>query len=57
MLGMVLKAPRTPLVAEACADPEPGPGEVRLRVLGWARGCTVQPLAGAATAWVLVARP
>ena len=29
----------------------------RLRVLGWARGCTVQPLAGAATAWVLVARP
>jgi len=32
MLGMVLKSPRTPLVAEACADPEPGPGELRLRV-------------------------
>jgi len=37
MLGMVLKAPRTPLVAEACADPEPGPGELRLRV----RACGV----------------
>jgi propanol-preferring alcohol dehydrogenase len=37
MLGMVLKAPRTPLVAEACEDPEPGPGEVRLRV----RACGV----------------
>jgi propanol-preferring alcohol dehydrogenase len=32
MLGMVLKSPRSPLVAEACVDPEPGPGEVRLRV-------------------------
>jgi propanol-preferring alcohol dehydrogenase len=32
MLGMVLKRPRTPLVAEVCADPEPGPGELRLRV-------------------------
>ena len=32
MLGMVLKTPRTPLVAEACADPTPGPGELRLRV-------------------------
>ena len=32
MLGMVLKSPRTPLVAEACADPKPGPGELRLRV-------------------------
>lgn len=37
MLGMVLKTPRTPLVAEACADPEPGPGELRLRV----RACGV----------------
>lgn len=37
MLGMVLKTPRTPLVAEACDDPEPGPGEVRLRV----RACGV----------------
>lgn len=37
MLRMVLKTPRTPLVAEACADPEPGPGEVRLRV----RACGV----------------
>jgi len=37
MLGMVLKAPRTPLVAEVCADPEPGPGEVRLQV----RACGV----------------
>lgn len=34
---MVLKAPRTPLVAEVCDDPEPGPGEVRLRV----RACGV----------------
>jgi propanol-preferring alcohol dehydrogenase len=32
MLGMVLHAPRTPLVLEARPDPEPGPGEVRLRV-------------------------
>jgi propanol-preferring alcohol dehydrogenase len=37
MLGMVLKAPRTPLVAEARPDPEPGPGELRLRV----RACGV----------------
>lgn len=37
MLRMVLKAPRTPLVAEVCADPEPGPGELRLRV----RACGV----------------
>jgi alcohol dehydrogenase, propanol-preferring len=37
MLGMVLKAPRTPLVAETCADPEPGAGELRLRV----RACGV----------------
>jgi len=37
MLRMVLKSPRTPLVAEACADPEPGPGELRLRV----RACGV----------------
>ena len=37
MLGMVLRAPRTPLVAEACDDPKPGPGEVRLRV----RACGV----------------
>jgi propanol-preferring alcohol dehydrogenase len=34
---MVLKAPRRPLVAESCADPEPGPGELRLRV----RACGV----------------
>lgn len=34
---MVLKAPRTPLVAEACDEPEPGPGEVRLKV----RACGV----------------
>ncbi|MBI1199220.1 MAG: zinc-binding alcohol dehydrogenase family protein [Phenylobacterium sp.] len=34
---MVLKAPRTPLVAEVCDDPEPGPGEVRLKV----RACGV----------------
>ena len=32
MLGMVLHAPRTPLRLEARPDPEPGPGEVRLRV-------------------------
>ena len=32
MLAMVLKAPRTPLVAENRPDPSPGPGEVRLRV-------------------------
>ncbi|TAJ69824.1 MAG: zinc-binding alcohol dehydrogenase family protein [Phenylobacterium sp.] len=37
MLRMVLKTPRTALVAEACADPEPGPGELRLRV----RACGV----------------
>ena len=37
MLGMVLRTPRTPLVAEACADPDPGPGEIRLRV----RACGV----------------
>lgn len=29
---MVLKSPRTALVAEVCGDPEPGAGEVRLRV-------------------------
>jgi len=32
MLGMRLKTPRTPLIAEVCADPAPGPGELRLRV-------------------------
>lgn len=32
MLRMVLKTPRTPLVAEACADPTPGPDEIRIRV-------------------------
>lgn len=32
MFGMVLKSPRTPLVAVACDDPQPGPGELRLRV-------------------------
>ena len=32
MLRMVLRAPRTPLIAEVCPDPEPGPGEIRLRV-------------------------
>jgi len=37
MLRMVLKTPRAPLVAEAYADPEPGPGELRLRV----RACGV----------------
>jgi len=37
MLGMVLRSPRTPLVAEACDDPDPGPGELRLRV----RACGV----------------
>ena len=37
MFAMVLKQPRTPLVAEACEDPEPGPGELRLRV----RACGV----------------
>jgi propanol-preferring alcohol dehydrogenase len=34
---MVLKAPRRPLVAEACDDPKPGPGELRLKV----RACGV----------------
>ena len=37
MLRMVLRTPRTPLVAEVCADPQPGPGELRLRV----RACGV----------------
>ena len=37
MFAMVLKAPRTPLVAEVLDDPEPGPGELRLRV----RACGV----------------
>ncbi len=37
MLRMVLKRPRTPLVAEPCPDPRPGPGEIRLRV----RACGV----------------
>lgn len=34
---MVLKSPGRPLVAEVCADPEPGGGELRLRV----RACGV----------------
>jgi propanol-preferring alcohol dehydrogenase len=33
MLAMVLTAPQTPLVAEARAEPQPGPGELRLKVL------------------------
>jgi propanol-preferring alcohol dehydrogenase len=33
MFAMVLTAPKTPLAAERRAEPEPGPGEVRLRVL------------------------
>ena len=37
MFAMVLKAPRTPLVAEVCDDPQPGPGELRLKV----RACGV----------------
>lgn len=37
MLKMILKGPRTPLVAEVCPDPQPGPGEIRLRV----RACGV----------------
>lgn len=37
MLRMVLRAPRTALIAEVCPDPEPGPGEIRLRV----RACGV----------------
>lgn len=32
MFAMALRTPRQPLVAEACADPDPGPGELRLRV-------------------------
>lgn len=32
MRRMLLPRPGTPLVAEVCADPEPGPGELRLRV-------------------------
>jgi propanol-preferring alcohol dehydrogenase len=32
MIKMVLRTPRTPLVAESCADPAPGPGEIRIRV-------------------------
>jgi len=37
MLRMVLHRPRTPLVAQECPDPQPGPGEARLRV----RACGV----------------
>jgi propanol-preferring alcohol dehydrogenase len=37
MRRMLLARPRVPLVAEVCADPEPGPGELRLRV----RACGV----------------
>ncbi|HEX5377994.1 MAG TPA: zinc-dependent alcohol dehydrogenase family protein [Phenylobacterium sp.] len=37
MLGMVLKAPRSALLAEMRSDPEPGAGEIRLRV----RACGV----------------
>jgi propanol-preferring alcohol dehydrogenase len=37
VFAMVLKAPRTPLVAEVCDDPQPGPGELRLKV----RACGV----------------
>ncbi|WP_293683202.1 zinc-dependent alcohol dehydrogenase family protein [uncultured Phenylobacterium sp.] len=37
MLRMVLKAPRTTLLAEVCPDPEPAHGELRLRV----RACGV----------------
>jgi alcohol dehydrogenase, propanol-preferring len=37
MLGMVLRTRGGPLVAEALSDPEPGPGELRLRV----RACGV----------------
>src|SRR4029453_3136630 len=37
MFAMVLNPPGAPLVAEVCADPEPGPGEVRLRI----RACGV----------------
>jgi propanol-preferring alcohol dehydrogenase len=37
MLAMVLHRPGTPLVAEARATPEPGPGELRLKV----RACGV----------------
>lgn len=37
MLSMVLKTPGTPLTAEVCNDPEPGGGEIRLRV----RACGV----------------
>jgi propanol-preferring alcohol dehydrogenase len=33
MFAMVLKAPKTPLAPERRLDPEPGAGEVRLRVL------------------------
>jgi propanol-preferring alcohol dehydrogenase len=33
MFAMVLHAPKTPLVAEQRADSQPGPGEIRLRVL------------------------
>lgn len=32
MRAMVLKAPRTPLVCEERPDPEPGPGEIRVKV-------------------------
>lgn len=37
MRRMVLQRPRTPLVAETCPDPDPGAGELRLRV----RACGV----------------
>lgn len=37
MLRMLLRRPGSPLVAETCETPEPGPGEVRLRV----RACGV----------------
>ena len=33
MFAMVLTAPRTPLVVEQRPEPQPGPGELRLRVL------------------------
>lgn len=36
-MRMLLRQPRTPLVAEACEPAEPGPGELRLRV----RACGV----------------
>ena len=36
MRAMVLRSPRTPLIEESRADPVPGPGQVRLRVLACA---------------------